>query len=167
MNNHKKPSRRNFIVGSVALTTLGTIALQLPSPSRDTQVISTAEQKIVTTIAQAMFPIGFFSVSGGDTVITQRFDTILVEHLDPLQRRGIRYLLRLLNIQSYAQHQQGIAQLKTAHVTALLQGWDKAHSGAQAMAMEALKALLAMAYFAEPSVLSELGWTLGCGKAHE
>ena len=167
MKKNNKTSRRNFLIGAAALTALGTVALKLPSPGPDAQVISQSEREVVAAIGAAMFPVGFFSVSDAAPHIITRFDTVLVDHLDAVQRRGVRYLLKILNTQSYAQYQQGIAQLDTPSVTGLLQGWDKEHSGVQAMAMEALKALLSMAYFAEPSVLNELGWTLGCGRAHE
>ena len=167
MKNYKKTSRRNFLIGGAALTTLGALAVQLPAPAPGAQVLSKSEQEIVSAVAEAMFPQGFFPVSGAAISIVERFDLLLREHLDAIQRRGVRYLLRLLNTQSYAQHQQDLSSLDTIKVTALLQGWDHEHAGVQAMAMEALKALLAMAYFAEPAVLTGTGWTLGCGLANE
>ncbi len=160
-------SRRHLLLGSAAVAMAGgagaVLALRLSSPAVGFVSLNDEELGVVAALSELWFPAGVFPVDGLEAGVPRRVDEITGEILAELQLAGFRYVLRTLEWGTIARWGQTFTQLSIADREVVVGRWSEATPVARRTAIDAVKAVLAMAYFSHPEVVKTIGWRVGCG----
>lgn len=158
-------SRRSLLRGTIAaaaaLSLVG--AVRLPAAVAGAHVLSARETRIVASVARVLFPAGAFPVDGVEAGVVEEVDRILGEDLPGMHAAAFRYMLRALEWGSLAGHGRPFSSLSPGQQHEVLSVWSEPGILPRRIAFDALKAVFAMAYFANPVVLDAMGYRAACG----
>ncbi len=157
-------SRRALLKGGVAAGSALALAagIRLPSAGPGFRTLSEHEGLVVAAVAGTMFPRGAMPVGGLDVDIVGRVDEIVTE-LATIHGAGFRYLLRGLEWGSVTSHGRPFTKLATTEREEVLTLWGEPDIVPRRVASDALKMVLAMAFFSFPEVLDAIGYRAACG----
>ncbi len=160
-------SRRHLLIGGAAVALAGSagavMALRLSAPAAGFKVFNAEELSVVAALSALWFPAGVFPVDGIEAGVTEKVDEVAEQILLPLQLAGFRYVLRTLEWGTVARWGRTFTQLTVDEREVVVGRWSAAEPVARRTAIDAVKAVLAMAYFSHPAVIETIGWRVGCG----
>jgi hypothetical protein len=157
-------SRRSLLLSGLgagaAIAVAGVVHLPGPAPGR--VVLGVAELSIVAAVAETMFPRGPLGISGVEAGVVEEVDRIVGEDLPALHAAAFRYMLRGLEWGPLYSHGRRFTQLEPEHRTEVLMIWGDPTLLPRRVASDALKMVMAMAYFKNPRVLDAMGYRQLC-----
>lgn len=160
-------SRRHLLLGSAAVALAGStgavLALRLSAPAEGYTVFNDEELGVIRALSELWFPAGVFPVDGLQAGVPRKADEIARMILLPVQMAGFRYVLRTLEWGTVARWGKPFTELTVEERGVVVGRWSAAEPVARRTAIDAVKAVLAMAYFSHPDVLQTIGWRVGCG----
>lgn len=157
--------RRSFLKGTLALgatMALGSMAV-LPSAAPGLRALSSREGEIVAAVAEVLFPGDPFPVSGVEAGIVAEVDRIVDDSITEAAAVLFRYLLRTLEWGTLVSRGARFSDLPLADRAEVLAVWHEPGVLPRKIAFDALRAVLAMAYFSRPEVKAHIGWRAACG----
>lgn len=157
--------RRSFLKGTFALgatLALGS-AVVLPSAAPGLRALSAREGEIVAAVAEVLFPGAPFPVSGVEAGIVAEVDRIVDDSITDAAAVLFRYLLRTLEWGTLVSRGSRFTELSLDDRAEVLGVWHEPGVLPRKIAFDALRAILAMAYFSHPEVRAHIGWRAECG----
>lgn len=157
-------SRRRLILVGMATAVAGGIGglAWLRPAAAGFRVLSAGEAALVEALAATFFPAGRFPVSGGDGGTAPGVDALLAETLDPSTTPAFRYLLRALDVATFATHGRTFTALDAHERFEVLDVWSGPDPLPRRLAADGLRVLVGMAFLRRPQVLQHIGWQVGC-----
>ncbi|HMV66265.1 MAG TPA: gluconate 2-dehydrogenase subunit 3 family protein [Myxococcota bacterium] len=157
-------SRRSMLLGSLAAGAAVAVAgvVHLPAPGSGRRILGVAEVMIVAAVADTMFPAGPLGLSGVEAGVVEEVDRIVGDDLPPIHAAGFRYLLRALEWGPLYSHGARFTQLDAAQRIEVLTIWGDPGLLPRRIASDALKMVMAMAYFKNQRVLDAIGYRQAC-----
>lgn len=157
--------RRTLLKGGLAtgaaLALVG--AVQLPAAAPGLLALSEREAEIVAAVAEVLFPGAPFPVSGVEAGIVAKVDHIVADSIPEVGATLFRYLLRTLEWGTLAGRGVRFSDLDLAGRHEVLSVWHQPGVLPRKIAWDALRMILAMAYFSHPEVRAHMGWRAECG----
>ena len=158
-------SRRTFVASAVlaSLGALGVYEGMLPDAGVGFAVLGGDEPLIVAAVADAFFPPGNpVGVAARDIDLAARVDLLLADALEPQIVLAFRYVLRALEDGTRLSRGTRFSRLDLDTRREVVNVWGDDAVVPRRMALDALKIVLALAWFNEPEVAAALGWTPSC-----
>lgn len=159
-------TRRRVLGGLAAVTLVGGAGafagLRLGAPAPGSRVLTAWELRVVRRIAEVWFPSGVFPVDGVQAGVAERVDAGVADMLDPLRLAGFRYVLRTLEYGTLVSRGSRFTSLGAEERLEVLAVWADASVLPRRVSIDALKAVLGIAYFGHPEVIARIGWRTGC-----
>ncbi|MEQ1504357.1 MAG: gluconate 2-dehydrogenase subunit 3 family protein, partial [Myxococcota bacterium] len=158
-----KLTRRRVLVGGAALAA-GSAVLFVPGVTAPgARILTIAQLRIVTAIAEVMFPGAPFPVNGIEAGVPAEVDRIVADVLEPLHATAFCTLLQTLEWGTLASRGSKFSSLPAAEREDVLVRWLDPSVFTRRLAAETFRIVLGMAYFANPVVLGHMGWRAECG----
>ena len=166
MNETSLVSRRRMIqlgiTTGVAIAMIGAnVAL---APAKGLKVFSDHDVTTLRAIAEVMFPPGSFPVDGLTANVAERVDEVANELFLPVHRVGFRSVLFALESGTLMSRGAPFSVLSADERTEVLNVWLTPSIHTRRIAADSLRAILGMAFFGHPEVLSSIGWYTICSK---
>lgn len=160
-------SRRSALLaalGSAVAGGLGAggLALHLDDPAEGMVILNREELDVIGALCAVWFPAGVFDVDGMQADVPTAVDGVLQDIMGDVQLAGFRYVLRTLQWGTVARWGRAFTDLGITERIVVLDRWSDADVVPRRAAMDAVKAVLAIAYFRHPSVVKTIGWRTGC-----
>lgn len=157
-------SRRSLLLGGLAAGAAIAVAgvVHLPTAADGRHILGVAEVLVVTAVAETMFPPGPLGISGVEAGVVEEVDRIIGEDLPAVHAAGFRYLLRALEWGPLYSHGARFTQLQAEQRAEVLAIWGDPALLPRRIASDALKMVMAMAYFKHPRVLDAIGYRQDC-----
>ena len=143
----------------------GAWSLSPGMPADGFEVLTRREVRVVDAIADVFFPGVHFPLSGSKAGVALGVDHVLANVMEPIHANGFRYILRALEWGTLASRGRHFTDLTREAQREVLETWSEPEVMPRRIAGESLKAVLGMAYFANPEVQRSMGWRAGCGGA--
>lgn len=159
-------SRRTLMLATAALGAVGVAgigAATLPDPAPGALVLAASELALVEALAEAMFPPDNpLGVSGAGLGMPERVDELLGDTLDPMVQPVFRHVLAALDAGTLVSRGSRFVALPLADRIDVLSHWDDNDLFPRRAAFDALRLVMAMAYFYAPGVAASIGWRARC-----
>lgn len=126
------------------------------------KALSALEHRVVQALAAVLFTGVHLGIDGLEAGVPDRVDELVAEVLDPLHAAGFRAILRALEWGTLASRGRRFTELDRPTQLEVLSTWTEPEVVPRRIAGESIKAVLGMAYFANPDVQRALGWRVGC-----
>lgn len=160
------PSRRSLLLGGAALAAVASVGLRavvLPQARVGLSLLSDGESQLIEALGEAFFPPGnALGVSAADVDLPALVDALLATELDPQLPTLFRYLLRGLEVGTFAGRGQIFSALSLDERRSVLLNWSDNGVLPRRMAHDAIKSVLGMAFFNAPVVTDRIGWFPRC-----
>lgn len=118
---------------------------------------------MILALGEAFFPPGNpLGVSAHDVDLPALVDVLLAHELDPRLPGLFRYLLRGLEVGTFAAHGKVFSALSLAERRDVMLNWSDNGVLPRRMAHDAIKSVLGMAFFNAPVVTARIGWFPRC-----
>ncbi|MEL6349476.1 MAG: hypothetical protein AAFV53_40610 [Myxococcota bacterium] len=158
-------TRRSVLLTGVSLAAVGAAGgcfAVLPEPAVGARILSAHEAEIIEGLARVMFPPGYFSVHGGDGKTAPMLDAILADMVEAPAARGVRYLLRAIELGTLISRGVRFTALPIDEQAEVVDIWFSENPAPRRMASDSFKALIGMAFLRRPEVVQDIGWRRGC-----
>ena len=154
-------TRRALLAGGALAAGAGTLVCAglapLPDAGSGLRVLSTEEAEIVEALADALWPEGnAIGIEAQDLGMADRVDQLFAEVMGQQSVTASRQVLRGLAAWP------GFSGLDVAERLRKLQDWTGPDELLSRVAVDGVKAVLGLAYFNAPEVLSALGYRSFC-----
>lgn len=124
------------------------------------RAFSKDEMATLKAAAEALFPKQIFGLGAAEVDVAGRLDAHVATFF-PRERGLLRLFLRLMELRSRVDGGGRFSSLLPAQRAGLMASWE-AHADLWALGVKAVRALCALAFFADARVQATLGWGLGC-----
>jgi len=159
-------SRRTAIFASLGAAVVGGlgagVALRLDGPARDMVILNAEELDVIHALCEVWFPAGVFPIDGIEAGVPREVDGVLQDIMGDVQLAGFRYVLRTLQWGTVARWSRRFTDLEVSERIVVLDRWSDADVVPRRAAVDAVKAVLAIAYFRHPTIIETIGWRTGC-----
>jgi hypothetical protein len=157
-------NRRSLLKGGLAVGAALAVAsvASLPKAGAGFVALSVGEAAVVGAVAEAMFPGDPFPVDGIEADVVTVVDRFVATNLPAVHAEGFRLMLTTLEWGTLASRGARFSQLDRDTRTEVLRVWAEPGVLPRRVAMDALKAIMGMAYFSHPRVQARMGWRAEC-----
>ncbi|MCB9765145.1 MAG: gluconate 2-dehydrogenase subunit 3 family protein [Alphaproteobacteria bacterium] len=133
----------------------------LGAPAPGAALLTRRELEIIEAISELMFPEGnAIGVSWREVDLPLRVDALMTNTLAEAASVSFRYLLRALDLTSVFTHGTRFHAGTRAEQAEILTAW--AEDFPQNLGVDAIKSVMAMAFFNHPRVLEAVGFQYRC-----
>lgn len=159
-------SRRGALKAGLALSAVSgggaAFSLTLGGPAPGAQRLTSSELRVVSAVAEAMFPRGAMPVDGVEAGVALEVDGIVADIMDELRASAFRYVLRALEYGTLASRGACFSALPVETRREVLQQWANPGLLVRRVALDSLRVVLGMAYYGHPAVQVAMGWRATC-----
>jgi hypothetical protein len=138
------------------------VVIEFGVPAPGAKVLGATELEVLRKLAEVMFPKGTFPIDGVEAGVAEEVDRIVADVLEPIHANGFRTLLHTLEWGTLAGRGSRFTSLPLEERAEVVRIWSDPTVFTRRVAGDALKVVLGMAYFAHPTVIARIGWSLGC-----
>ncbi len=158
---HRRALLKGGLAVGAALALVGVAQLPASAPGR--LALSERESEIVAAVAEVLFPGAPFPISGVDAGVVAEVDRIVDDCIPEVGATLFRYLLRALEWGTLAARGVRFSDLDLETRREVLEVWHQPNLLPRKIAWDAMRMILAMAYFSHPEVLAHMEWRATCG----
>ena len=115
--------------------------------------MSRPELDVVQAVGRALFPVGVFSVDGGNKETSLGLGRILAEVIEPKAVGPFRAMFGALEWGTLVSRGTRLSKLSPEVAQHVLEVWGSENAFPRRVAFEPLEAILGMAFFRRPAVL--------------
>ena len=159
-------TRRNLLVSSSVAGSAGVLGVgglwYSTRPKDGARVLSTIEWEVVHAVCEVLFPAGMFSISGLEAGVVSETDRFVAEVMLPIHRVGFLTILRTLEWGTLASRGTRFSKLDPNTRIEVFKAWADPENLPRRVALDAIRAVVSMAYFAHPDIADQMGWRKGC-----
>lgn len=159
------PTRRAVLLSGAALAAIGGLgyaAADLGPVASGGLVLSEAERDLVGAVGDALFPRGgVLPVAAADVDLPALVDDLLGDAMDPQIGPLFRYLLRVLDLGTFASRGARFAELPLDARRDVLATWSDNAVLPRRLMYDSLKSVLGIAFFDASEVRAGMGWEIG------
>ena len=158
-------NRRWMVFGSLGALVVGggVVAVKGDPPAPGMAVLAPDELRVVRALCEVWFPPGVFAVDGLEAGVPEAVDEIALDIMEDISLAGFLYVLRVLEWSPLARWSRRFSELSVTERVVVLDRWSETEVAPRRAAIDAVKAVLGIAYFRHPQVVEAMGWRTGCG----
>lgn len=154
-------ARRSLLLGGISLAAVWAVGV-VPAVANGLRVLSPLEAAVIDRAAAAYFPDGRLPVRRADVNVVQRVDDYVADGMDAVRRNAFRAVLLGLEWGTLMATGARFTALGEEEARAVLTAWGDPEVLPRRIAIDALKAVLGMAFLSHPAVLDAIGWRASC-----